>query len=73
VSRSADAHDPGSNAELMKVTEPMESGSIDAVVLDVGGVLIDWDPRHLYRKILHDADWMETFLGEVWVFRHECG
>jgi FMN phosphatase YigB (HAD superfamily) len=23
----------------------------DTVVFDVGGVLIDWDPRHLYRKL----------------------
>jgi hypothetical protein len=24
---------------------------IAAVVLDLGGVLIDWDPRHLYRSL----------------------
>jgi FMN phosphatase YigB (HAD superfamily) len=23
----------------------------DTVVFDLGGVLIDWDPRHLYRKL----------------------
>jgi hypothetical protein len=23
---------------------------IDAVVFDLGGVLIDWNPRHLYRR-----------------------
>jgi 2-haloacid dehalogenase len=23
----------------------------DIVVFDLGGVLIDWDPRHLYRKL----------------------
>jgi hypothetical protein len=22
----------------------------DTVVFDLGGVLIEWDPRHLYRK-----------------------
>jgi 2-haloacid dehalogenase len=38
---------------------------VDAVVFDVGGVLIDWDPRHLYRKIFDDAAQMERFLAEV--------
>jgi len=35
------------------------------VVFDVGGVLIDWDPRHLYRKIIDDSAEMERFLAEV--------
>ncbi|NJK88546.1 MAG: HAD family phosphatase [Myxococcales bacterium] len=34
------------------------------VVFDLGGVLIDWNPRHLYRKLLSDED-MEKFLSEV--------
>jgi 2-haloacid dehalogenase len=38
---------------------------VDAVVFDVGGVLIDWDPRHLYRKIFDDAAAMERFLAQV--------
>ena len=39
---------------------------IDNVVFDLGGVLIDWDPRYLYRK-LFDGDElaMERFLDEV--------
>lgn len=37
-----------------------------AVVFDLGAVLIDWDPRHLYRKIFPgDAATMEWFLAEV--------
>jgi 2-haloacid dehalogenase len=39
--------------------------SRDVVVFDLGGVLIDWNPRHLYRKIFADALEMERFLGEV--------
>ena len=35
------------------------------VVFDLGGVLIDWDPRHLYRQLFEDADEMESFLAEV--------
>lgn len=38
---------------------------IDAVVFDLGGVLIDWDPRHLYRKMIPDEDDREHFLKEV--------
>ncbi|MFO1153300.1 MAG: HAD family phosphatase [Rhodospirillales bacterium] len=35
------------------------------VVFDIGGVLIDWDPRHLYRKLIADAAAMEDFLERV--------
>lgn len=35
------------------------------VVFDLGNVLLDWDPRHLYRKIFADEEEMEFFLTEV--------
>lgn len=35
------------------------------VVFDLGGVLIDWNPRHLYRKLFADEAAMEWFLEEV--------
>jgi 2-haloacid dehalogenase len=39
--------------------------TIDNVVFDMGGVLLDWDPRHLYRKVFdHDED-VERFLDEL--------
>jgi 2-haloacid dehalogenase len=38
---------------------------IDAVVFDLGGVLIDWDPRRLYRKLLADEAAVEEFLATV--------
>lgn len=38
---------------------------IRAVVFDIGGVLLDWDPRHLYRELIDDAGDMERFLAEV--------
>jgi 2-haloacid dehalogenase len=37
---------------------------IDNVVFDLGGVLLDWNPRYLYRKLLAEAE-METFLATV--------
>jgi 2-haloacid dehalogenase len=35
------------------------------VVFDLGGVLIDWNPRHLYRKLIADTVEMERFLTTV--------
>ena len=35
------------------------------VVFNLGGVLIDWDPRHLYRKLFDDEAEMERFLSTV--------
>lgn len=35
------------------------------VIFDLGAVLIDWNPRHLYRKLFdHEAD-MEAFLRDI--------
>ncbi|MER6632531.1 HAD family phosphatase [Streptomyces sp. NPDC000987] len=37
-----------------------------AVLFDLGGVLIDWNPRHLYRGLFgDDRDGMEEFLATV--------
>ncbi len=38
---------------------------VTAVVFDLGGVLIDWNPRYLYRKLFDDEAEMERFLSEV--------
>jgi 2-haloacid dehalogenase len=47
------------------------------VVFDLGGVLIDWDPRHLYRGLFDDHDRMEWFLAEVcndaWNIEQDAG
>jgi 2-haloacid dehalogenase len=51
--------------------------SIEAVVFDIGGVLLDWDPRHLYRKLFADEAKMELFLAEIcspaWHAPHDRG
>ncbi len=53
------------------------AAKIDAVVFDLGGVLLDWDPRHLYRQIFADPAEMETFLGTIctqqWHVAHDLG
>ena len=42
-----------------------QGGRPPVIVFDLGGVLIDWNPRHLYRKLIEDEDTMEWFLAEV--------
>ncbi len=39
--------------------------SLTTVVFDVGMVLLDWNPRYLYRHIFADATEMEWFLANV--------
>ncbi|MBO4520751.1 MAG: HAD family phosphatase [Alphaproteobacteria bacterium] len=39
--------------------------TIEAVVFDFGGVLLDWNPRYLYRKIFSNEQEMEYFLTHV--------
>jgi 2-haloacid dehalogenase len=34
-------------------------------VFDMGGVLLDWNPRHLYRKLIDDGEEMDRFLATV--------
>ena len=38
---------------------------VDAVVWDLGGVLIGWDPRVLYRRLLRSDEEVEAYLAEV--------
>ena len=49
----------------------------NAVVFDLGGVLIHWDPRLLYRKLLPSAVAVEEFLNEIctpeWNARQDAG
>jgi 2-haloacid dehalogenase len=52
--------------------------AVSAVVFDLGGVLIDWDPRHLYRRLFDGDDAaMETFLATVctpeWNLEQDAG
>lgn len=42
-----------------------DSQRIDAVVFDVGGVLLDWDPEYLYRQLIADNEERRWFLTEV--------
>jgi 2-haloacid dehalogenase len=39
--------------------------NIKAIVFDYGNVLIEWNPRHLYRRYFDTEEAMEQFLHEV--------
>ena len=38
---------------------------IQAVIFDFGNVLLEWNPRHVYRRYFTNEDEMERFLQEV--------
>lgn len=48
-----------------------------AIIFDFGKVLLDWDPRYLYRKLLPDEAAVERFLSEIrffeWNVAHDAG
>jgi 2-haloacid dehalogenase len=57
---------------------PPRTAAPGVVVFDLGGVLLDWNPRHLYRKLFAgDEAAMERFLAEVctgeWNARQDAG
>jgi 2-haloacid dehalogenase len=43
----------------------MNQPEIDTIIFDLGGVLIDWNPRHLYRKIFKTEEEIDWFLQNV--------
>jgi 2-haloacid dehalogenase len=43
----------------------MMSRSFDTIIFDLGGVLIDWNPRYVYRKIFKTEEEVEWFLENV--------
>jgi len=55
----------------------MSARRADAVVFDLGGVLVDWDPRLLYRTMLGSDEEIAAFFDEVdfagWNHRLDAG
>ena len=74
---------PGTTLAGSTQAHPMESatrtnGSRRSVVFDMGGVLLQWNPRFLYRKLFPgDEQAMEDFLATVctreWNERQDAG
>ena len=46
---------------------------VDTVIFDLGGVLIDWSPFHLYRKIFNSDAEIAGFLEEIDLFNWLLG
>ncbi|MEM7442699.1 MAG: HAD family phosphatase [Pseudomonadota bacterium] len=55
----------------------MTNPNPSTIVFDIGGVLLDWDPRYLYRKLFDSDEAMEAFLSDVcsqdWNERMDAG
>jgi len=55
----------------------MTGSSLHTVVFDVGAVLYEWHPRHLYSKLIDDPERLDWFLANVvtldWHFQHDAG
>jgi 2-haloacid dehalogenase len=41
------------------------SSKINTIIFDLGAVLIDWNPRYMYRKIFKTEEEMEWFLENI--------
>ncbi|MES0880415.1 HAD family hydrolase [Roseibium sp. SCP14] len=50
---------------------------ITTVVFDIGNVLIEWNPEHLYRKLIYDeeerADFLQTVCSPEWNLQQDLG
>lgn len=50
---------------------------IENIVFDFGGVLVDWNPRYLYKDLFEDNQQMEDFLANVctenWNLQQDAG
>lgn len=53
------------------------SDAVEAVVWDIGHVLVQWSIRHLYEKLIDypaELDWFLTHVTTLpWHFRHDAG
>ena len=58
-------------------TGPFEAKSVQAVVWDIGRVLVQWDLSRIYRRAIPDdaerARFCATIVTEEWHFRHDAG
>ena len=41
------------------------AAGVTSVVFDIGGVLLDWQPRLAYRELIPDSEELDRFLAEV--------
>ena len=57
--------------------ELLTNMKIDTIIFDLGAVLIDWNPRYLYRKIYKteaEIDWfLENICTHDWNEKQDAG
>ena len=57
--------------------DPAWLGSRPVLIFDLGGVVLDWNPRHLFRTLIPDEAEREWFLAEVcspqWTLQMDAG
>lgn len=53
------------------------NSKIDTIIFDLGGVLVDWNPRYLYDKVFDTPEEVEWFLNNVctsdWNIEQDAG
>ena len=54
------------------------SNNIDTIIFDLGGVLIDWNPKYVYREVFNGdeerVDWfLNTVCTHTWNEEHDAG
>lgn len=53
------------------------SSKIDTVIFDLGGVLVDWNPQNLYKKVFDTQEEIDWFLDNVctseWNIEQDAG
>ncbi len=66
--------------DLVEAAGPLRSNGVavhDTVIFDLGAVLIDWNPRYVFRSLIPDEAAMELFLtdvcGSVWNIEQDAG
>jgi 2-haloacid dehalogenase len=53
------------------------NSKIDTIIFDLGGVLVDWNPKYLYEKVFNTTEEVEWFLNNVctsdWNIEQDAG
>ncbi|MEP3052450.1 MAG: HAD-IA family hydrolase [Erythrobacter sp.] len=62
---------------MVQTNEDAAQGEIEAVVFDVGRVIVQWDLRYLFEKLIDDPEELDFVLSnvitEAWHFEHDAG
>ena len=68
----------GKNCPIkLNACQVINMNKIDTVIFDLGGVLIDWNPKYLYQKIFDTKKEMDFFFSEIctheWNVQQDAG